>query len=74
MAFAGHVGIISYILWASGYHHFYLLPGILGTAAAFLKEGIENLTITQVWPEFWIDSLAQTAGTILGLLAMKLVA
>jgi hypothetical protein len=72
-AYAGPVGTLSFVLWATGHSHYLVIPGVLGVLAAFGKELLENLTITQIWPEFWIDSLAQTAGTVLGLLAMKLV-
>jgi hypothetical protein len=72
-AYAGPAGTLGFVLWARGQTHYLLIPAVVGTIAAFGKELIENFTIGQVWSEFWIDSLAQTAGTFLGLAAMKLV-
>jgi hypothetical protein len=73
LGFAGPTGTLSYVLWVMGKHHYMLIPCILGCICAFLKELIENWTITQVWPEFWIDSWAQVLGTFIGLLATRLV-
>jgi hypothetical protein len=73
LAYAGVVGTTAYILWNYHVGHYLLIPGLGGVAAAFGKELYEQFTIGQVWSEFWIDSLAQSAGVGLGILAMKLV-
>ena len=70
LAFAGFTGTASFLWWAAGWHHYLLVPGLLGVAAAFWKELIEQVTVNQVWVEFWVDSLAQAVGAVLGVLAV----
>lgn len=69
-AFCGFVGTASFVLWAHGTAHYLLIPGLLGVLAAFGKELIEQVTVGQVWVEFWVDSLAQASGALLGVVCM----
>lgn len=70
LAFAGITGTASFLWWSAGWAHYLLIPGLAGVAAAFIKEGIEQFTVGQVWVEFWVDSLAQAGGAGLGVLAV----
>lgn len=71
-AFCGAVATAGFVMWAKGVHHFYLIPAVEGVMFAFGKEALENVTISQVWIEFWVDSLAQAAGSLLGVFVLWL--
>ena len=67
LAYAGITGTAAYSLQAFTHMaHPYALAGLWGVGAAFLKELIEQVTVSQVWAEFWVDSLAQAGGAVLG--------
>lgn len=69
-AYAGFTGTAAYLWWSAGWHHYLLIPGVLGVLAAFGKELVEQFTVNQVWVEFWVDSFSQSAGAGLGVLAV----